>query len=150
MVEVEDTYSTSTITRDFNWLLKVCSHWHDIRQLKADLERLTGVTSYSLRSQLLNAAIQFQVQKSVWQSLLSHFASFFNSGHRSQSSLSCSFLAGVSQFAQTMSGMFKLETLILLRYYCGNCGLLNTYTDTQKYSNLGLSLCIFGLHLKVW
>ena len=61
MVEVDDTYSTASIMRDFNWLLKVCSHWHDVRQLKSDLERLNGVTSYSLRLQLLNAAIQLQV-----------------------------------------------------------------------------------------
>lgn len=61
MFEVDDTYNSSTIMKDFNWLSKVSHHWEDVRQLKSDMERLTGVTSYSLRLQLLKAAIQLQV-----------------------------------------------------------------------------------------
>ena len=61
MVEVDDTYSSTNLCTDYSWLLKVCCHWDDVRQLKYEMDRLTSVTSYSLRHQLLVAATQLQV-----------------------------------------------------------------------------------------
>ncbi|XP_067935346.1 ankyrin repeat and fibronectin type-III domain-containing protein 1-like isoform X3 [Watersipora subatra] len=61
MIEVDDAYSPNNLLTDFSWLLKVCCHWTDVRQLKEDMERLSSVTSYSFRQRLITAATQLQI-----------------------------------------------------------------------------------------
>lgn len=62
MVEVDESYTGTSIQADFDWLMKVvAASWDMARQLKQDLEKLSELSSVHLKHQLLTAIIQLQV-----------------------------------------------------------------------------------------
>lgn len=60
MLEVED--ACQSLAEDFSWILKISCQWENLRQIQADIERVSNVSKYSLRRKFLNAAVQMQVK----------------------------------------------------------------------------------------
>ena len=62
IVEVDESYSGSSLQVEFDWLMKVvAASWDTARQLKQDLEKLSELSSAHLKHQLLSAVLQLQV-----------------------------------------------------------------------------------------
>ena len=61
-MEVDESYSGTSLQLEFDWLMKVvAASWDTVRQLKQELEKLSELSSAHLKHQLLAAVLQLQV-----------------------------------------------------------------------------------------
>lgn len=71
IVEVDESYSGSSLQVEFDWLMKVvAASWDTARLLKQDLEKLSELSSVHLKHQLLTAVLQLQVRVCLRMSMI--------------------------------------------------------------------------------
>ncbi|KAK2149111.1 hypothetical protein LSH36_467g04058 [Paralvinella palmiformis] len=60
ILEVDESFSTSTLNSDFHWLMKVACTWEDVKSLRQDMDKSSSSGSIQFRCKLLQVVGQLQ------------------------------------------------------------------------------------------